>query len=256
MRVLPSLLLVVAMSASGLLAADVYDMQSTNDNSSATTRNELGHGVEQWHDLATVGGVTDQDWFRVRQQPYSSYEVVVDSVSGDLNTLRVSRIAPDGVTVLQQAVAAGFGYDRSLRFANTTAAAVDGEYIVVRNGSCPTCGADDVYRIRLVETTAAIARFNNTGTQVTVVVLQNPSAATVNGALYFWSSPGALVSTSPFTLAAKAQLVLNTSVVIPASSGSLTVAHDARYGDLAGKSIGLEPATGFSFDTPMVHRPR
>jgi hypothetical protein len=256
MRVLPSFLLLVAMSASGLLASDVYDVQSTNDNSPATTRSELSHGVERWHDLATVGGVSDQDWFRVRQQPYSSYEVVVDAVSADLSTLRVSRIAPDGVTVLQQAVAAGFGYDRSLRFANNTAAAVDGEFIVVRNGSCPTCGADDVYRIRMVETTAAIARFNNSGTQVTVVLLQNPSAATVNGALYFWSSTGAQVGTSPFALAPKAQLVLNTFAVVPASTGSITVAHDARHGDLTGKSIGLEPATGFSFDTPLVHRPR
>jgi hypothetical protein len=258
MRVLPSILLLVVVSASALLAADVYDIQSVNDNAAATTRNELSHGVEQWHDLAVVSGVLDQDWFRVRQQPYSSYEVIVDSVSGDLSSLRVSRVGPDGVTILQHAVAAGLCYDRSLRFANTTGAAVDGEYIVVRNGSCTVpCGSDDVYRIRLVETTAAIARFNNSGTQTTVVLLQNPSAATVSGAVYFWNSAGAQVATSPFTLTAKAQLVLNTAVVVPVSStGSITIAHDARHGDLAGKAVGLEPSTGFSFDTPMVHRPR
>lgn len=257
MRVLPSLLLLVVVSASALLASDVYDVQSVNDNAAATTRNELSHGVEQWHDLATVSSVLDQDWFRVRQQPYSSYEVVVDSVSGDLSTLRVSRIGPDGVTVLQHAVAAGLGHDRSLRFANTTGAAVDGEYIVVRNGACSVpCGADDVYRIRMFETTGAMARFNNSGTQVTTVLVQNPSAATVNGAVYFWSPAGAPVGTQSFTLAAKSLLVLNAAAIAPGTSGSITVAHDGRYGELAAKAVALEPATGFSFDTPMVHRPK
>jgi hypothetical protein len=36
--------------------------------------------------------------------------------------------------------------------------------------------------------------------------------------------------------------------------GSVTIAHDARYGDLAGKTVALEPATGFSFDSPMLPR--
>lgn len=38
-------------------------------------------------------------------------------------------------------------------------------------------------------------------------------------------------------------------------SGSTTMAHDGRYGDLQGKSVALEPATGFSFDTPLSYRP-
>ena len=38
--------------------------------------------------------------------------------------------------------------------------------------------------------------------------------------------------------------------------GTITVSHDGRYGDLVGKAIALEPATGFSFDTLMVQRPR
>jgi hypothetical protein len=42
----------------------------------------------------------------------------------------------------------------------------------------------------------------------------------------------------------------------PGQSGSLTVSHDARYGELAGKLISVEPATGFSFDTALLARPR
>jgi hypothetical protein len=43
--------------------------------------------------------------------------------------------------------------------------------------------------------------------------------------------------------------------VVPGQSGTITLASDGRYGDLAGKTVALEPATGFSFDSPMVPRP-
>ena len=36
----------------------------------------------------------------------------------------------------------------------------------------------------------------------------------------------------------------------------MTVSHDGRYGELAGKSVALEPATGFSFDSPALNRVR
>jgi hypothetical protein len=36
---------------------------------------------------------------------------------------------------------------------------------------------DDIYRLRVFETTGSIARFNNSATQVTVLVLQNPGAS-------------------------------------------------------------------------------
>jgi hypothetical protein len=32
----------------------------------------------------------------------------------------------------------------------------------------------------------------------------------------------------------------------------VTVLHDGAYGALVGKSVALEPATGFSFDTPLT----
>jgi hypothetical protein len=49
------------------------------------------------------------------------------------------------------------------------------------------------------------------------------------------------------------------TVSLPAligQAGSIRVAHDGRYGDLTGKAVALEPATGFTFDTPVVPRPR
>jgi hypothetical protein len=40
------------------------------------------------------------------------------------------------------------------------------------------------------------------------------------------------------------------------ASGAVTIVHDAPFGALAGKAVALEPASGFSFDSPMLSRPR
>jgi hypothetical protein len=42
--------------------------------------------------------------------------------------------------------------------------------------------------------------------------------------------------------------------VVPGVGGALTIANDGRYGDLSGKTVALEPSTGFSFDSPMIPR--
>jgi multidrug resistance efflux pump len=39
---------------------------------------------------------------------------------------------------------------------------------------------------------------------------------------------------------------------VPGQSGTITVDHLGRYGEVTGKAVALEPATGFSFDTPLV----
>jgi hypothetical protein len=127
------------------------------------------------------------------------------------------------------------------------------------NGTCASgCGSDDVYRIRAFETTYSIPRFNNTGSQVTVLLLQNPSGYTINGHAWFWTSGGTLLGQQPFTLASKQTLVLNTATVagVAGQGGTITISHDGRYGDLTGKTVALEPSTGFSFDSPMTARVR
>ena len=222
---------------------------------------ELTHGTDEVYDLAAQPGpVADEDVFRMSQKPYSSYEVVIDATSGDIGGAAgpiLERLGGDGTTILQGSVAVGTGSSRSLRWANTTASEVEGEAIRVKSAGCTTdCGPDDVYRIRVYETTYAVPRFNNAGTQVTVLVLQNPTNYAITGQAYFRTSSGALVGTHSFTLAAKAVLVLNTATVPGANgvSGGILVAHDGRYGDLVGKTVALEPATGFSFDSGLEPR--
>jgi hypothetical protein len=219
---------------------------------------ELTHGFRITEDLA--GGSPDVDTYAISQKPFSSYEVVVDATSGDITPVGLD-LTDGGTTVLASGVAigSGTGQSRSLRFQNSTAAPIDTQTVRVQSGDCTTnCGVDDTYRLRAYETTNAIPRFNNNSTQVTLIVLQNPTDATINGSMYFWDASGTLLHTEPVSLAAKNVLIFN-SATIPALlgvSGTVTVAHDGRHGELVGKGVALEPATGFSFDSPMVPRAR
>jgi hypothetical protein len=67
-----------------------------------------------------------------------------------------------------------------------------------------------------------------------------------------------LLGSLPFTLDPKAVLVQNTAALVYAAgtAGSITIAHDGRYGDLSGKAVAVEPATGFTFDTALTAVPR
>ena len=257
-RWLPSALSLALAVAAPAARADVWDVQTQNDNTPAT-ENELVQGADQLHDLGALPGPTaDEDWFRLRQRAFASYEVVVEATSGDIGpSLGLDRVAADGSTVLQTSVPGGLGFSRSLRFMNSAAAAVTGELIRVRSGQCTTgCGPDDIYRLRFSETTYAIPRFNNAGGSATVLMLQNPTDYTISGAIYFWNTPGVLIATMAFTLAPRQLFVLNTQLMAPGVSGSMTIAHDGSYGDLTGRAVAMDPSTGLSFDHPMVPRLR
>jgi hypothetical protein len=244
------------------LSADVWDDQSDNDDGPGTD-NELVHGTSQVHDLGVrPGPIADQDWYKIGQKRQSSYEVVVDSLSGDLGLagFALQRIAADDVTVVQNAegVVTSLGYARSLRWANTGNTLVT-ESIKISGQACGTaCGPDDVYHIRTYETTISVARFNNSGTQLTVIMLQNPADTAINANLFFWNAVGTQLHTMASAIPAKALVVINTSSIgaLAGQSGSITIPHDGQYGTLNVKTVALEPSTGFSFDTAGVYRPK
>jgi len=220
---------------------------------------ELVHGLERTSSLASLAGpVADEELYLLSQKPYASYEAVVDEISGDVQPLGVDRLDADGTTILQSAQGtSAVGAGRSLRWVNGGATSVSDESVRVRSGGCTTaCGSEDTYRLRFYETTCSIPRFNNAATQITVLILQNPGDATIAGTVYFWSSAGSLLGSSAISLSARSTLVLNTSTVsgVSGQSGAITIAHDGRYGELSGKTVALEPATGFSFDSPMLWR--
>jgi hypothetical protein len=221
---------------------------------------ELVPGFDQVRNLSALPGpLPAEHVYLLEQKPYSSYELIVDEVSGDVLPLSVDRLDAGGTGVLQSALAvSGVGASLSLRWSNATSSVVSDNSFRIHSGGCTTdCDPNDTYRIRFYETTGSIPRFNNAGTQVTILLLQNPTDYTIGGTIYYWASGGALLGSSAFSLLAKHTLVLNTSTVagVAGKSGAITVSHNGRYGDLSGKTVALEPATGFSFDSPMVPRP-
>lgn len=243
--------------------ADVWDLDPFNEDDSADTDNQLIHGARQVHDLASQGGVADQDWYLFAKAPYSSYEALVEGLTGTLyaGTLPVNHIASNGVTVLGSAQNGPGGLDtsRSLRIVNATAAAASDFIRVLGTATAcgTTCTTNDQYSIRFYETTASIPRYNQSGTQVTVVILQSlVDSYQIDGTVRYWSGVGTLVASTTFTVLPRNTITLTTPVAANGTSGAITIEHNAHFGDLQGKGVALEPATGFSFDSPLTYRPQ
>ena len=251
-----SVILTAAMLASAGARADVWDVNTQSDNEASTTRNELMHGSSQVHDLPLVGLNPDRDHYLIGQRPQSSWEVLVDGMSGDTATagLTLERLSAAGTVAQTSAsVTTTLNLAQSLRWENTNPSTVLNETIKITSASCTT---NCTYRTRAFETTYAIPRFNNSATQTTFVFVQNTASYSISGRMYFWTDAGTLGATVPFTAAPK-QLVNvnpNNTPSVANKAGSITIGHNGRYGDLAGKAVALEPSTGFAFDTMMVHR--
>jgi hypothetical protein len=247
--------------AAAPLCADVWDNDPLNEDDGNETDNELFHGAAQVHDLAAQGGA-DEDWYVVFSRPFSSYEVLVDGVQGEVygtgGDLAVDRVNIGGTVLSPGATPQdGLGASQSVRWANNTNAVIQ-DYVRVdgaTSGCNTTCTTDAQYTIRMWETTGSIPRFNNSGTQATVLLLQNPTNYPITGTVFFWENAGTFLASQGFNLAGKELFVFNTTTVAPGFAGAITVTQDGRHGDLQGKSVALEPATGFSFDTPMSYRP-
>ncbi len=237
-------------------AASTVPATIQDDDGASIALQSLGHGTDR---RDTLEG--SADLFLVHQPGRSSWEVVVDGASGDVGPGSgplVQRVGPDLTTVLQSSSPSGTGPARVLRWTNATGLPQDG-YVRVSSAGCATdCGPDDVYRVRAYETTGRIERFNASGGQVTIVLLQNASSAPVNATAHFWSPAGALLDSRALALSAHSVATVNVGTVAGAAgqSGSITVVHDGGYGSLAGKSVSIDPVAGFSFDTPLTYRPR
>lgn len=232
-----------------------------DDGSSPQAARELAHGSLHRGDLrADPGPAAHVDRFRLALSPRASYEVVVDGTSGDLGTpLLLERVGADGSTVVQSGAAVGTGSAARLAWQHTPSNPSLNQHLRVRSAGCGTdCGADDVYRLRFYETTASISRWNAAGSQTTVLVLQNTRAEAVQATAYFWAGDGALLSATNLALAPHGSFVLNTAALtaLRGRSGSITLSHTGGYGGVTGKAVSLELASGSSFDTPLVYRPR
>jgi hypothetical protein len=136
---------------------------------------------------------------------------------------------------------------------------VNTQYVRVAAASCGvTCGPDDIYRLRAYETTGTIPRFNNGGSQASVLILQNATSRGMYATAHFWDEAGGHRASQSVVLPPRATSVESITGIpgLSGVAGSITVTHDGPYGGLVGKAVSLEPSTGFSFDSPMALKPR
>jgi ELWxxDGT repeat protein len=215
---------------------------------------EIAHGSRIVADLTPpVGRASDVDFYLLRHDLHASYEVVLDGISGDAAPITLERVVADG-GVFQVGTATGTGTSVSLRFFGL---GTSGEHLRVRSDACGTaCGTDDIYRLRMYETTLRAPRVNTTGTQATAIVLQNTTDRPVQAIAAFWSEGGVLSGLHLLNAVPHGTTVLDVRTVVPQFAGSLTVGHDAPYGTLVGKVVTFDPETGFAFDTPLTAKPR
>jgi hypothetical protein len=223
------------------------------DDNAIETLNALDHRSEQIHDVEAVGQIPDEDWYIVTASPRTSHEVVIDDIGGEVPPFSLQRRDATGMTVLQSG--------NPLTWEEGATAGPTSYYVRLSGAACTdTCSAASRYRIRLFDTTYSVSRFNNSATQVTIVVIHNTGDATVGATLFFTDATGSLIgSGASIVLAAQSTAVLNTAGLqagaFAGKNGSLTITNTAGYGRLSGKAVAVEPATGFTFDTAMTPRP-
>jgi hypothetical protein len=246
--------------------ADIWDQGSHDDNMSATTRNELLHGLQQVHDLAAREGgtVADVDWYRLQVPFNTSFEVVLDGVSGGIangsGAPALQLVDPpwvgDSIPVTD------FGSARRLQGSYAAPGSV-GEfvrYVRVQGAACGvTCTSADQYRIRFYDTTLRLSRFNNTGGQVSVLIVQNPTRYQVSVNGYAFGAAGQALGGFLSFLEPYEVQTLNLAAVsggaLANKSGGIQLLNSAGYGELAGKAVVMDPATGFVFESPLTYRP-
>jgi hypothetical protein len=268
----------VLCTASAASAHDPWEYvlyNSWDDDSS--TLNFLTHGtVQRGHDLETVSGLVDQDWYTFQAQSRHSYEIRVTGgveywgfacTGGECP--RVDLVDQAGGLVVpatpepdELAITINRGptgpqpafRSQTIRF---IAAASFPMYVRVLGDQAVPAGPGKFYDISFRDTTVFGPRWNNSGTQVSVVVVQNQTAYPQEGTLDFYGADGTLLYSGLLVLAPHGVYVFNTSTIpaLAGRSGSLVIPHEGAYGALGGKVVALEPATGFTFDTLLAPMP-
>jgi hypothetical protein len=253
------LVLGVALGLVGSAAGDQWDRGADPDNGNGTDNTPF-HGSEQVHDLAvqpgsleTQGSLPDEDWFLVGIHARSSYQFVVEGLTGDLDltTTDVQLVSSNGAALASAVAADGV---LSLNWLESSASGA--RFVRVSGPGCVTsCDETDRYTARYYETTATIPRFNDSGTQSTVLLLQNATSQSCMLHIYYLDTGGQQIGPVHLVGLGSHELRVFTSGQ-PNQSGSVRIAHGCGYGGLSGKAVSIEPATGFTFDTPLLYRPR
>jgi hypothetical protein len=259
--------LAMVVAVPGARAHDRWDLGTVaDDDGPLTNPNEIPHGASQVHDLQATGSPPDEDWFQIRVRDRHSYEARVSGISGFFFAstdgppcvaglcARLDRVDNGGGVLQAAATLEGGSRAVALRW---IASASGGAFVRV-TGPTTALGTSDAYEMEFFDTTYTAPRFNNSATQTTVLIVRNLRAAPVAGNIDFYNPAGTLLHSEPLALSARGTVVLPTAALpgVAGQSGSVTIAHTGGWGALAGKAVAVEPATGFTFDTPLVLPPR
>jgi hypothetical protein len=272
-RVGPTTVVLTAFLAAATAAAhDKWDLPGSTDcaDDESATCTELWHGARQTHDLEGLSSAPDQDWMVVETKAGRSYEVRVTGSNLALQApaciacVTVDRVDGSGALLTAGQAPNGAGPANSSATANSQVVrwiagpADQRDWIRVVGDLAFNLSANDQYDVELLDTTYFVPRWNQSGTQSTVFLIQNASQATVAGSVLFYDAGGALVHTQPISIARNGLQVFGAGSVpaLAGVSGSAAIVHTGGYGALSGKAVALEPATGFTFDTPFQAVPR
>jgi hypothetical protein len=267
MRSVGRVVALAVMTCDGLAADDKWDASGSGDSGHLTS-NQLIHGDLQTHDIqgpSVPGSFSDVDFSYVAAKARHSYQVKVSSTNiqfmlNDPCCAGLDRMAANGVTILTAGIAPDGeapGGRPGWMAVRWTSSADQNDLIKVHGYRDFGAAATDQYDIQMLDTTYLVPRWNNSGTQITVFLIQNGSTAPITGSIFFYNAGGALIHSEPLSLPANGLQVLSTAGIsaLAGASGSAAIAHDGGYGALAGKAVALEPSTGFAFDTPITPIP-
>ena len=257
---------VVVLTVAPARAHDRWEYVVFNASDDAiSTPNFMLHGERQrLHDLELDAAV-DSDWYTVRGEPYHSYEA---RVNGGIMAWVPECTAPcPSLGLISDAglvVKTGVVSDDDVGFQSGTNriglgltvrwSAAGVRFLQVTGSDFPgATGPETTYDVSLRDTTYTIPRWNSSGTQVSVLVVQNTTPYQILADAHFFDSAGTLLASHPITLTPRALQVISTASIpaLAGRSGSALIAHRGGYGALAGKVVSVEPATGFTFDTPI-----
>jgi hypothetical protein len=253
-----------AACAGQAYAADSYEV--LNDDVQFSL-NLMRHGDRQTHDLEGAPPAFDQDWIRVYSQARHSYEARVTGHYWDLGCgvppcPQFARVNGGG-TVLNPGFAAAddvpdpsvlFSLGQTVRWI----AAVDSaDYLRVMGDQFAPLVGPRQYTVVFRDTTLLVPRWNSSGSQTTILVLQNGQRDAITGSVHFYNAAGTLVQSVGLSIPANGVQVLSTGSLpaLAGLSGSAQISHDGGFGGLTGKAVALEPSTGFTFDTVIAPIP-
>ena len=251
-----------AVSLAGLstaaMAVDDWDVGAIKDNTAATTRNELARGEWQMHDLEAIGGVADEDWYDVPTTSFRTYQVAIGQVTGDApidNADFLTLWDAAGTTLLATANAAAGATSKVIRFDSQA-----GTSFRVRVKGSVGSTATARYAINVVESTMYCPRYNNSGTQSSVVIIQNTTNGPCSVGISFIIEDGTSSQFTAGTVPSAGTLVVAGGSVagVPGTTGRVQILPNlpnrCSPSALKAKVVALEPSTGFSFDTLCERR--